>query len=681
MCSSLSLFHPYTDQSQMESILAKEIKAFRKQFKKQNGRDPTRKDMAKEADMATKYDTWLSLKSEQKVGGASTSSHTLQKQKNDISLANQSRKRSIVGEMENDEHGVMAPPPVTPKKNKYQSDFNVAGSQLFRTPKRSDTIGDDDEMNEAIDRSGGSVRSLIEVPITPSRKSSSKKSLRTPSTPSSTHFDDGTSPSKLRTLIDSFAATRSRGIVTPTKAKLHDSSKVLNGLDEDEKLTSHLQTKSTRMNSSMFTPRTKARKRLRGEVVITPTKTPQKATIGKQQQITPTKTVRPTKRQRGMGTLKDYGIVPIAGPQSKMKGATMLKMKETIQDLSDEQEDEDDDLIGPSPSTQRIVNVQIQSSFRPLFDETESISADLIGGEKDADMEEVQSSQTDITHSINAIDTALTTPAERDPEAEIDSDEEERMYIREYTRRLQPSDHIRQSFTQSGNKENLDDVIDEEEDGMLVGIGLPTFRNEKADDESEEENLFENLSIHSPQGKKARQQQRRQNARNLRNLLEADKIFDKAAALASNGINDESEDEGEEKVENGIPAMRQQKGGKNDQPSRTSLKTARMMRGRVTKAQKRALAAAEAMEEVEKELTAKGDNEMNNSASRATRKSGKKSMILRRGREDESEEEEEDFALTDEHNIDDLNDHEWASDVDSTEYGLGNGYMDEMDVM
>lgn len=657
----------------MESILAKEIKAFRKGFKKQHGRDPTRKDMAKEGDMAEKYDAWLSLKSGQK-GGPSTSSHTLQKEKNGKETAIQSHKRTLGTEVESDEHGTMAPPPVTPKKKVHKSDFDVTGSRLFKTPTRSEAVHDQ-EMRDAIDNSGGSVRSLIDVPTTPSRKSPSKKSNRAPTTPSSTHFDDGTSPSKLRTLIDSFAASRSRGMITPTKNKVQVS-------DKDEKLTSHLhssyQTNKHQQNGSLFTPRTKARKRLRGELVITPGKTPQKATMGKQQ-VTPTKTIRPSKRQRGMGTLKDYGIVPIAGPQAKMNAATMMKMKDASQALSDGEEDEDDDLIGPSPSTQRIVNVQVQSSFRPLFDNAEYPSADL-DDEEGADMEVLQSSQTDLTRSTHAADTALITPAEENPEAEMDSDEEERMYLRDYTRRYHPSDHNRQSITQSGNKENLDDVIDEEEDGMLVGIGLPTFRTEQVRDESDEENLFENLSIHSPQGKKARQQQRRQNARNLRNLLEADKIFDKAAALASKGADDdESEDEGDEKDENGTASK--QAGGKNDKTSHIPLKTARMMRGKVTKAQKRALAAAEAMEEVEKELAVNGDV----APSRAPRKTGKKSVILRRGREDESEEEDDD-----EHNIDDdilttsayaQEDDEWASDVDSAEYGLGDGYMDEMDVM
>ncbi|PWN37708.1 uncharacterized protein FA14DRAFT_153067 [Meira miltonrushii] len=660
----------------MESILAKEIKAFRKGFKKQHGRDPTRKDMAKEGDMAEKYDAWLSLKSGQK-GGPSTSSHSSQKEQGSIAPTIQSRKRSLEGEKDTDEHGTMAPPPVTPKKKIHKSDFDVAGSRLFKTPTRSEAVHDH-EMRESIDNSGGSVRSLIDVPTTPSRKSPSKKSMRAPTTPSSTHFDDGTSPSKLRTLIDSFAATRSRGTVTPTKKKIQ-------GHDEDEKLASHLHssyqtkngnTNNHRQNGSMFTPRTKARKRLRGEVVITPGKTPQKSTIGKQQ-VTPTKTIRPSKRQRGMGTLKDYGIVPIAGPQAKMNAAAMMKMKGANQLRSDEEEDEDDDLIGPSPSRQRIVNVQVQSSFRPLFDNAEHPSADL-DDEDDAGMEELQSSPTGLTQSTHAADTALTTPAEEDPEAEMDSDEEERMYLREYTRRYHPYDHNRHSITQSGNKENLDDVIDEEEDGMLVGIGLPTLRTEQVRDESDEENLFENLSIHSPQGKKARQQQRRQNARDLRNLLQADKIFDKAAALASKGANDESEDEGDEKAESG--AASKQAGGKNDQKPLSSLKTARMMRGKVTKAQRRALAAAEAMEEVEKELAVKGD-----AAPRAPRKKGKKSMILRRGRDDESEEDDDV-----EHNIDDdhltasahaQEDDEWASDVDSAEYGLGDGYMDEMDVM
>jgi len=218
---------------------------------------------------------------------------------------------------------------------------------------------------------------------------------------------------------------------------------------------------------------------------------------------------------------------------------------------------------------------------------------------------------------------------------------------------------------------------------LIVGYGIPTFKT-VAQDDSDEEDLFENLTIHSPQGKRARQQQRRKNARNLRNLLESDKIFDKAAALASKEtVNDgESESEGVVKAENGRGSINNQQ----EQASRTSLKTARMMRGKVTKAQKRALAAAEAMEEVEKELVGKDDTELNNDAPpRATRKSGKKSLILRRGREDESEEEEEEGMYSDEFTTSAIqhtqDDDEWASDVDSAEYGLGDGYMDEVDVM
>lgn len=709
--------------------MAKDIKAFRKRFKKDNGKDPSKKDMAKEPGMLAKYETWLSFKSGQSSSSSlKAMTDGTQRQKVDkTSSSNQMENGNLSMDTESEHQYAMAPPPVTPKKKVQKTNFDIGNSQSFRTPTRSSKAYKE-EIKESIENSGGSVRSIIELPITPSRRSPSKKYFsQSPSSPSSSHFDDGTSPSKLRTLIDSFSATRSRGVTTPTKSKIQ-ASRALKGMKEDEKLASQLHssyhTKDAKMNerqkSSTYTPRTKARKRLRGEIVITPGKTPQKSAIGERQQITPTKVQRPPKRQRGMGTLQDFGLIPNAGPQAKMKlKDTVSSIARTAQlvshdDVDDDEDDDEEDLIGPSPSTHRIIDVQVQSSFRPLFGNPGDLFTDLDEHdelerdehEHDTDMRELQSSQTDLTHSGHGTDTALTTPAEENAGADMDSDEEERMYLRDYSRRFTPSDHYnRQSNAHFGNKENLDDVIDEEEDGMLLSIGLPATKRhftpvKQSGNDSDEENLFENLSIHSPQGKRARQYQIRANAKRVRNLLQADQIFDKATSLATKEANEDSKDEKSRENGEKINASTHLKSKKEQsQIFSSKTKTARMMRGKVTKAQHRSLAAAEAMEEVDKELIGQKDSHARNLAPSVSSKQGKKSVILRRGREDDSEDEGEeeageDFASDNGPGYEDDDDRfissatrrahedeEWASDVDSAEYGLGDGYMDEMDVI
>lgn len=726
----------------MEAVLAREIKAFRKQFRNEHGRDPSKKDMDRQPDVAATYKTWLAIKSSQPASSSGTSrakhlsasSHSTSSEP--VPLASRShglsespperngQRMRIAGHKRQPSEAQatvdMAPPPTTPRK-KPKAD-------LMRTPTKRGKGTMDTEMASTMHDSGGSVRSLIDVPTTPNERprSRSVNGSASPGTPSRSprqvgqehDFDDGTSPTKLRTLIASFAATRA--LLTPTKSGRHEE-------EEDERLATKLRTAAAQ-HGTAFTPRTKARKRLRGEVVVTPGKSMsngkgaatmavQAGTSSRGQArdaaTTPTK-VRPVKRQRGMGTLKDFGIVPIAGPQAKsmagngkVLGASVKQQngKSAGMELGsllgpsgqagtdDEDGDDDDDMIGPSPSARRIVNMQIQS-FRPLFGEAAVALGHPLGSDDDeeevaaAEDELPQSSQTALDRQSNPTDTALTTPA---ADAALDSDEEDRLMVRAYERYDGPG------FYRSRSQQS-DEEEGEVGDRMLGGLIVPindlhrdSHRPETdevgfSDEEENNGSLLRTLSISSPQCKRARDQQRRTAAKNVRQLLQAD------GALLEEEEDTQQQEQHEQNQAAGQAANKEGVQNKAKAIAHGNAKTARMMRGTLTKAGKRALAAAEAAEETAE--IADAAKKAGSLPSDGATKQSEKKLILRRGREDDWDEEDgfnditgnmygSDTDLTDDQraHAPSREDDDWASDVDSVDYGLGDGYMDELDVI
>jgi hypothetical protein len=538
----------------------------------------------------------------------------------------------------------MLPPPVTPKKKKIVD-------ALSGSPP---TTGQDREMLAAVHDSGGSI---IDVPTTPKQRSHAAgmhDGILTPGTPSQQQryeddFDDGTSPTKLRNLIASFAATRSR--LTPTKS--------LGIKDDDEQLRRGLrksrQNHNAMQSSNAFTPRTKARKRLRGEVVVTPAKA---QSYDGQERAATAQDLRPTKKQRGTGSLRAFGFTTRSSQSQGLSGSVVHDDREL--DMSqNEDSDDDEDLVGPSPSTQRIVNMPVDA-FKPLFSQHV-----LNGHEEEADEEYVplRSSQS---AAVEQTETAMTTPPPATEErVESDSDQEERRVIRQYQRydsTLRPSAADDEDCSFGGN--------------LLLNRRQPRAESPQPADwplQSTHDAIgIDRLTLRSPQCKRAQRQRRRMQAENVRKLLHF------------NGVDlSESEDE---TVDGLGPSTAQNHEAPQKSIAHNDAKTARMMHGTLTKTARKKLAMAEAAEEAQG-IEKAGSVEVQRMRVKPQKK--EEGLILRRGREDDNDEDADylDECLEDElvegmgKTYRGSDDEEWASDVDSAEYGLGDGYMDEVDVV
>ncbi|KDN52735.1 hypothetical protein K437DRAFT_253932 [Tilletiaria anomala UBC 951] len=139
----------------MEAMLRKELKAWQKDFKSRNGRDPTRSDMQQHPSIASTYDTWHAIQkanAEQGVGGSS-SSRSAEKDGRDRHCSRKSQSYADAEESEPGEtssrgskeaqhaqHGSMGPL-VTPKKQRVFAN-------LFLTPTKKASGGDGKSANE-----------------------------------------------------------------------------------------------------------------------------------------------------------------------------------------------------------------------------------------------------------------------------------------------------------------------------------------------------------------------------------------------------------------------------------------------------------------------------------------------------------------------------------------------------
>lgn len=234
----------------MDGILRKQLKTWQNDFRSKHGREPRRKDIAQVPEIAAIYDTWTAMaKAGANAGETSTSGSRSRHKEGSTGVASSSKhsrpaapgkdRRNVQGSPKRSRPSM--PPPETPTKSLRNGQMRNAGPSTpthsahrnpFRTPTKTPT----------------SER----IPSTPS----SEVKLRTPvkaqletqstnETASDSRFHYNASPSSYRALLGSYSKT-----LSPNHSRTSMSSK-----EQDASLL------------KQFTPRTKARKRLRGEDV------------------------------------------------------------------------------------------------------------------------------------------------------------------------------------------------------------------------------------------------------------------------------------------------------------------------------------------------------------------------------------------------------------------------------
>lgn len=489
-------------------------------------------------------------------------------------------------------------PPSTPRRDKKTVD-------VFKTPTQRPHRND---LDANIHSSGGSI---VDVPLTPQRstmKHKNQKGVR-PHHPqhetspakiaSKKGFDDGTSPTKLHALIASFAATREQ--LTPSKMEgLHS---YVDSDDDDTELRRQLRT-SMHTQQHTFTPRTKARKRLRGEIIVTPSKG-----VNVEQGGTPSKVrtdAQPLrKKRRGMGTLADFGIIPVTGPRNKQNMAFASQKSMEAEAL---EESDDDEVIGPSPSANKIADISLRA-FQPLF----GTACDSDEEADDTDMEEGGSA----SFEEPSLD---TTPTSDDDLRDVRAYSMYRSKPGKSVVSLEDSDDETPDIW-SGRKSHVDELPISSNDSPKTSYH-----------EEQQQTLFHNLSLESPQRKKVLRHQKRRQADDLRTLLEADFQYD---------ASDLSDDKG---ARQGVSA----KHGRNAQQTKNIVKGKQ------------------------------GSTDMQ--VDQHT------SLFLKRGRDEVDELDQEEPSIGEGDDIDTRSildesaDEDWASDVGSEDYGVGDGMMDDYDV-
>ncbi|SYW81990.1 uncharacterized protein UHO2_00475 [Ustilago hordei] len=230
----------------MEATLRRELRTWQRAFKAQHGRDPTKRDILTDPEIAGIYDTWQAVGGDLKTAkskphprverGDSVASSS--KQRLDEGLNTPSKKKPSHKEVETEvgRGNPFKTPTKTPSRKKNP----------WVTPSKSSAIGGAGEK----EGEASPACSMIEVEMTPTKRSPLLDILskrNTASRPPQGQEYVTASPSKLRTTLT--AASR----LTPTKKRLSPTR-----MKSDAALSAAL---------VAYTPRTKARKRLRGEDV------------------------------------------------------------------------------------------------------------------------------------------------------------------------------------------------------------------------------------------------------------------------------------------------------------------------------------------------------------------------------------------------------------------------------
>lgn len=338
----------------MEQILRRELKTWQKAFKAQHGRDPTKRDILADDAIAGTYDTWMAVggdaKAKPKKVEESRRSTTASSSKQRLDEA-ADRAKGDVFRTPSKRKAREAVETSSPSRNPYRTPSKRSSpSQLpggtaatpgrtrnpFATPSKRSTA------DAAVDVSP--ARSMIEVEMTPTKRSPlpdtfARRNNFTPTkSPSSQQYVTA-SPSKLRTTVT--AALRR----TPTKT--HAAS-------------------DAALNQALvaYTPRTKARKRLRGEDVP-PTPHREKRSAAH---------TDPRPVQKGLGA---FGFASTRKHDTSSRTATAAASASVFsrarsthsQRGPDSGRDDDEEMLGESPikTVAKLRRASSKPGFKPLF--------------------------------------------------------------------------------------------------------------------------------------------------------------------------------------------------------------------------------------------------------------------------------------------------------------------------
>ncbi|KAE8211558.1 hypothetical protein CF327_g4700 [Tilletia walkeri] len=210
----------------MEGILRKQLKEFQRSFVAQHGRPPSKSDMAKEPSIQSAYDAWHAIRkvssssstqaeaSSSKSGTASTSASRV--------FTTPSRKSRNTAPQPTTTTAATPTPTSTRKKNPFATPSSAAAAASTQTPSRPK-------------QNPPTPSTIVRIFVTPPHPAASTSAGLN----DDAQFDYANSPSRLKALIAARSTTR-----------VGAGGGSGNLLKNDN-----------------FTPRTKARKRLRGEFV------------------------------------------------------------------------------------------------------------------------------------------------------------------------------------------------------------------------------------------------------------------------------------------------------------------------------------------------------------------------------------------------------------------------------
>ncbi|GAC99328.1 hypothetical protein PHSY_006929 [Pseudozyma hubeiensis SY62] len=337
----------------MEQILRRELKTWQKSFKAKHGRDPTKRDILADPAIAGTYDTWQAVGGDAKAkskprssGASSTASSSKQKldenaREEVFKTPSKKRPSSRPGASSTRLTGSPSKNPFrTPTKSQRAVAASAVTPGKSRNPFASPTKPPSPEVSPA--------RSLIEVEMTPTKRSPlldtfSRRNNFTPTKPSLSHQHQqyvASSPSKLRTTLEASISARR----TPTKTA---KSRAVDG--------------DAALNAALvaYTPRTKARKRLRGEdVPPTPVATRRVVSAGNLVAKT-----EPRPVQRGLGAFGFASGRKVSAPSS----AGVFSRARSVVQTRAEEDEEDVDMHDESPVKAVRQLRRAASGFRPLF--------------------------------------------------------------------------------------------------------------------------------------------------------------------------------------------------------------------------------------------------------------------------------------------------------------------------
>nr|CDI51489.1 conserved hypothetical protein [Melanopsichium pennsylvanicum 4] len=409
----------------MEQLLRRELKSWQKKFKVQHGREPTKRDILADPGIAGTYDTWMAVGGDAKA--AKSKSKPALSKSTDVASSSKERLDQAPTDPrprpseESQRDQVFKTP--SKKRSQRFTDATVPTTSPsrnpFRTPTKPSSSTQNSERMSAVavvasrkarnpfatpSKASATPRSqpspagsLIEVEMTPTRRSPldtfNRRNHLTPSESPSPHSQYVTSsPSKLRGALISTEGGLRR---TPTKNRAQSDAALKDAL-------------------VAYTPRTKARKRLRGEDVP-PTPNRRRVSGG---MVTSTE---PRAVQRGLFGFASHRKLAenssITAPASVFARRSLGNAQDRVNSSttgSEDEQDGDESIQSPIKAVRKFRRTASTAKvgFRPLF-------ASPSANHSPKDVLGTMPPATGLSNSINA---ACEVEKEEDADALMDDD-------------------------------------------------------------------------------------------------------------------------------------------------------------------------------------------------------------------------------------------------------------------